>query len=108
MLQVAKVPDTLKVREHLELFSSYYPAPLPRSRVLEAAGLSGIENRLFGDLSGGQKQRLLFALAICTVPLFLDEPTVGLDIEARRGLWRVIRDFVQRGGSVLLTTNYLE
>lgn len=110
MLQVARVPDMLKVREHLELFSSYYPKPLPCKQVLEAAGLAGIEDRFFGDLSGGQKQRLLFALAICGDPqmLFLDEPTVGLDIEARRGLWRVIRDFVRRGGSVLLTTHYLE
>lgn len=110
MLQVAKVPDTLKVREHLELFSSYYPKPLPTRTVLEAAGLVGMENRLFGDLSGGQKQRVLFALAICGDPqlLFLDEPTVGLDIEARRSLWRVIRDFVVGGGAVLLTTHYLE
>ena len=110
LLQVARVPDTLKVREHIDLFSSYYPKPLPRKQVVEAAGLDGLENRLFGDLSGGQKQRVLFALAICGDPdlLFLDEPTVGLDVEARRGLWRVIRAFVERGGSVLLTTHYLE
>jgi ABC-2 type transport system ATP-binding protein len=110
MLQVAKVPDLLKVREHIALFSSYYPKPLPMADIIEAAGLNGIENRLFGDLSGGQKQRVLFALAICGDPqlLFLDEPTVGMDIEARRALWRVIRGFVQRGGSVLLTTHYLE
>jgi ABC-2 type transport system ATP-binding protein len=77
---------------------------------MESAGLVGIEGRQFGDLSGGQKQRVLFALAICGDPeiLFLDEPTVGLDIEARRGFWRVIREFVSRGGSVLLTTHYLE
>jgi ABC-2 type transport system ATP-binding protein len=110
MLQVAKVPDLLKVREHIALFSSYYPKPLPMADIMEAAGLNGIENRLFGDLSGGQKQRVLFALAICGDPklLFLDEPTVGMDIEARRALWRVIRGFVDRGGSVLLTTHYLE
>jgi ABC-2 type transport system ATP-binding protein len=110
LLQVAKVPETLKVREHIELFSSYYPHPLPFAEVAEAAGLVGIENRLFGDLSGGQKQRALFALAICGNPdlLFLDEPTVGLDVEARRTLWGRIRMFVARGGSVLLTTHYLE
>ena len=110
MLQVAKVPDLLKVREHIDLFSSYYPKPLPIAEIVEAAGLTGLENRLFGDLSGGQKQRVLFALAICGDPklLFLDEPTVGMDIEARRALWRVIRGFVDRGGSVLLTTHYLE
>jgi ABC-2 type transport system ATP-binding protein len=110
MLQVAKVPDLLKVREHIGLFRSYYPTPLPMAEIIEAAGLNGLENRLFGDLSGGQKQRVLFALSICGNPklLFLDEPTVGMDIEARRALWRVIRGFVDRGGSVLLTTHYLE
>jgi ABC-2 type transport system ATP-binding protein len=78
--------------------------------VLAAAGLKGIENRQFGELSGGQKQRVLFALAICGKPdlLFLDEPTVGLDTEARRVFWDYIRSFVAAGGSVLLTTHYLE
>jgi ABC-2 type transport system ATP-binding protein len=110
LLQVARVPETLKVREHIELFSSYYPNPLALAETLDAAGLTGIENRLFGDLSGGQKQRVLFALALCGNPdlLFLDEPTVGLDVEARRALWTRIRAFVNRGGSVLLTTHYLE
>jgi ABC-2 type transport system ATP-binding protein len=110
LLQVAKVPETLRVREHIELFSSYYPHPLPLSETISAAGLKGVENRLFGDLSGGQKQRVLFALAICGNPelLFLDEPTIGLDVEVRRGLWVHIRDFVSNGGSVLLTTHYLQ
>ena len=110
LLQVAKVPETLKVREHIELFSSYYEKPLPIAETIAAAGLGGIENRLFGALSGGQKQRVLFALAICGNPdlLFLDEPTVGLDVESRRTLWAHIRGFVKRGGSVLLTTHYLE
>lgn len=110
LLQVAKVPETLRVREHIELFSSYYEKPLPIQETLTAAGLAGIENKLFGDLSGGQKQRVLFALAICGNPdlLFLDEPTVGLDVEARRALWARIRAFTARGGSVLLTTHYLD
>jgi ABC-2 type transport system ATP-binding protein len=110
LLQVAKVPETLKVREHIELFSSYYEKPLPFEQTIAAAGLKGVENRLFGNLSGGQKQRVLFALAICGNPdvLFLDEPTVGLDVEARRALWGHIRAFVRRGGSVLLTTHYIE
>lgn len=110
LLQVAKVPETLKVREHIELFSSYYPNPLPFAETIEAAGLAGIEERLFGDLSGGQKQRVLFALALCGNPdlLFLDEPTVGLDVATRRALWGRIRAFLSRGGSVLLTTHYLE
>lgn len=110
LLQVAKVPETLKVREHIELFASYYRNPLPVAETIEAAGLKGVENRLFGDLSGGQKQRVLFAIAICGNPdlLFLDEPTVGLDVESRRGLWERIRAFRARGGSVLLTTHYLD
>ncbi len=110
LLQVARVPETLRVSEHIELFSCYYAKPLPVAETMEAAGLNGIENRLFGDLSGGQKQRVLFALALCGNPdlLFLDEPTVGLDVEARRALWGRIRSFVASGGSVLLTTHYLD
>ena len=110
MLQVARVPESLRVREHIELFSSYYPAPQPLPDIVQAAGLAGLEDRLFGQLSGGPRQRVLFALAICGNPdlLFLDEPTAGLDVEARRILWDHIRGFVARGGSVLLTTHYLE
>jgi ABC-2 type transport system ATP-binding protein len=110
MLQVAKVPETLKVREHIELLSCYYANPLPLATVVERAGIEGLENRLFGELSGGQKQRVLFALAICGDPdlLFLDEPTVGLDVDSRRSFWREIRAFVERGRSVLLTTHYLD
>ena len=110
MLQVARVPETLRVREHIDLFSSYYPNPLRLSEVLAAAGLESLSERKFGDLSGGQKQRVLFALAICGNPdlLLLDEPTVGLDVEARRALWQEIRAMVGRGKTVLLTTHYLE
>lgn len=110
MLQVAKVPETLKVREHIDLFSSYYPRPLPLAETLAIAGLEETKNRIFGELSGGQKQRVLFALAVCGNPdlLFLDEPTVGLDVEARRLLWEQIRRLVARGKTVLLTTHYLE
>jgi ABC-2 type transport system ATP-binding protein len=78
--------------------------------VRAAAGLEKISDRKFGDLSGGQRQRVLFALAICGDPdlLFLDEPTVGLDVEARRGLWGEIRRLVDRGKTILLTTHYLQ
>jgi ABC-2 type transport system ATP-binding protein len=110
MLQVARITETLRVREHLDLFRSYYPDPLPVAEILRIAQLQGIEDRLFSQLSGGQKQRLLFALAICGNPdlIFLDEPTVGLDIEARRALWHQIRTFSAQGKTVLLTTHYLE
>ncbi len=110
MLQVARVPETLRVCEHIDLFSSYYPHPLPMREIISAAGLQGFENRLFGELSGGQKQRTLFALALCGDPdlLFLDEPTVGMDVQARRGMWKQIRALLARGKSILLTTHYLE
>src|SRR3984885_5146721 len=110
MLQVGRVPETLRVREHIDLFSSYYSNPMPGAEVLAAAGLEKLTDRKFGDLSGGQKQRVLFALAICGDPdlLFLDEPTVGLDVEARRMLWDEIRRMVARGKTVLLTTHYLQ
>lgn len=110
MLQVGKVPETLRVREHIDLFSSYYPKPMSTADVLAAAGLEKLSERKFGDLSGGQRQRVLFALALCGDPdlLFLDEPTVGLDVEARRTLWEEIRKLVQRGKTVLLTTHYLQ
>jgi ABC-2 type transport system ATP-binding protein len=110
MLQVGRVPETLRVREHIDLFSSYYQNPMPLSSVLAAAGLEKLTERKFGDLSGGQKQRVLFALTICGNPdlLFLDEPTVGLDVEARRMLWQQIRQLVGQGKTVLLTTHYLQ
>ncbi len=110
MLQISKVPETLKVKEHVELISSYYPRPLPRCEVMAAAGRVGLEERLFGKLSGGQRQRVLFALALCGDPdlLFLDEPTVGLDVESRRVFWGVIEEKAAQGRSVLLTTHYLE
>src|ERR1700690_2759776 len=110
MLQVGRVPETLRVREHIDLFSSYYEKPMATADVLAAAGLEKLGDRKFGDLSGGQRQRVLFALAICGDPdlLFLDEPTVGLDVEARRSLWDEIRNLVARGKTVLLTTHNLE
>ncbi len=109
MLQIARVPETLRVREHIDLFSSYYPDPMPMRDVIEAAGLEGLEKRKYGELSGGQQKRTLFALAICGNPdlLILDEPTTGLDVEARRAMWKQIRAFIARGRSVLLTTHYL-
>lgn len=110
MLQISGVPPTLKVREHLELACAYYPRPYPLAELLALAGLQDIAERPYGQLSGGQKQRVLFALAICGRPslLFLDEPTVGLDIDARRALWQAIESLVADGATVLLTTHYLE
>jgi ABC-2 type transport system ATP-binding protein len=110
MLQAARVPDTLKVREHLHLFSSYYPSPMSIDAALATTGLSGVAGRKYADLSGGQRQRVQFALAICGNPdmLFLDEPTVGLDVESRRGFWQEVRRLASSGRTILLTTHYLE
>jgi ABC-2 type transport system ATP-binding protein len=110
MLQVGRAPEMLRVREHVAIFRGYYPAPMPYADIVHAAGLDGIEDRFFGQLSGGQKQRVLFALALAGDPdlIFLDEPTVGLDIEARRMMWQQIRSLAARGKTVLLTTHYLE
>ena len=110
MLQVGRAPEMLRVREHVEIMRGYYPRPLPVADIVRAAGLEGIEERMFGQLSGGQKQRVLFALALAGDPdlIFLDEPTVGLDIEARRRMWAEIRSLRSRGKTVLLTTHYLE
>ena len=110
MLQVARVPETLTSYEYLDLFRSYYPRPLAQDEVIRIAGLQEIAKKQFKDLSGGQKQRLLFALAICGDPdlVFLDEPTLGMDIETRHALWTQVRALSERGKSVLLTTHYLE
>ena len=110
MLQSSGVPDTLRVRELLTAFRGYYPAPLPLASVVEAAGLDGLENRLFGTLSGGQQRRVLFGIALCGDPelVFVDEPTTGLDVEVRRTLWATLRSLAATGRGVVLTTHYLE
>ena len=110
MLQATGLPDMLRVRELLELTRRYYPAPRSVADCVALAGLEDILHRRYGQLSGGQQRRVQFALAICGRPrlLFLDEPTTGLDIEARRSLWQAIGEMVGDGCGVLLTTHYLE
>jgi ABC-2 type transport system ATP-binding protein len=110
MLQESGVPQLLKVTELVELFRSYYPKPLPAGHVVKLAGLEEKAGTQVKDLSGGQTQRLYFALAICGDPeiLFLDEPTVGMDVEGRRTFLAAIRDFSAEGKTILLTTHYLE
>ena len=113
MMQVAKVPENLKVIEHIDTFRAYYPNPLPRAELVELAGLAGLagyERRFFGRLSGGEQQRVLFALAMAGNPdlLFLDEPTVGMDVDTRRAFWKQVRRLKDEGRTILLTTHYLE
>ncbi len=110
MLQTAGIPDTLQVRELVALARSYYPQPRALEECLALAGLQEVQRRRYGQLSGGQQRRVQFAMAVCGRPqlLFLDEPTTGLDIDARQGLWRAIRELAAQGCAVLLTTHYLE
>lgn len=110
MLQAAGIPEASQVGELLELTRSYYPQPRSIAECVALAGLDGLLGRRYGRLSGGQQRRVQFALAVCGRPqlLFLDEPTTGLDLEARQTLWRAIRELVGQGSSVLLTTHYLE
>jgi ABC-2 type transport system ATP-binding protein len=110
MLQESGVPGLLKVRELIQLFTQFYHQPLLVSKVLEMANLTEKKDAIASTLSGGQKQRLYFALAVCGNPdvLFLDEPSVALDVESRRAFWQEISGFAKTGKTVILTTHYLE
>src|SRR6267378_7773142 len=110
MLQESGVPEMLKVREIVDLFRSYYPKPMARDAAIAITGLEEKANALVKELSGGQRQRLYFALAVCGDPdvLFLDEPTVGMDVEGRRSFIERIAEFAHMGRTVVLTTHYLE
>jgi ABC-2 type transport system ATP-binding protein len=110
MLQESGIPAMLKVREIVDLFRSYYPKPMTSDRAIAMAGLEEKAGALVKELSGGQRQRLYFALAVCGDPevLFLDEPTVGMDVEGRRSFIERIAEFANLGRTVVLTTHYLE
>jgi ABC-type multidrug transport system ATPase subunit len=109
MQDVALTPE-LRVRELIAQTASYYAAPLTVADTLALTRLEALADRPYGKLSGGQKRLVQFALAVCGAPrlLFLDEPTVGLDVEARETIWRTIRGLIARGCSIVLTTHYLE
>jgi ABC-type multidrug transport system ATPase subunit/peptidoglycan/LPS O-acetylase OafA/YrhL len=110
MLQEVVLPPTLRVRELVALTASYYPSPLGVREALELTGTTELADRLCGKLSAGQKRQVQFVLAICGRPrlLFLDEPTVGLDVQARETMWSTIRRLIAQGCSIVLTTHYLE
>ena len=109
-LQETRLSEKLTVRETIELFSSFYRQPRAPLEVLEQMQLTEKADAWVGKLSGGQRQRLAVATALVGNPkiLFLDEPTTGLDPQSRRQLWDIIRGFQQRGGTVLLTTHYMD
>ena len=108
--QVSAFPPGLRVREIVAYVAAHYPDPMPQARLYESFGLGAIAGRQVGGLSGGEQRRLGVALALLGNPevVFLDEPSTGLDVEARRLLWDTIREFHHGGGTVLLTTHYLE
>ena len=110
MLQTAGVPDTLTVGELITLFRSYYTQPRTVADCVALAGVAGLLHSRYGRLSGGQQRRVQFGLAICGRPqiLLLDEPTTGLDLDARETMWKTIRQLVAENCAVVLTTHYLE
>src|SRR5271166_5290279 len=109
-LQETRLSEKLTVRETVELFASFYREPRWADEVLEQLQLTEKADAWVGKLSGGQRQRLAVATALVCNPkiLFLDEPTTGLDPQSRRQLWDIIREFQRAGGTVLLTTHYMD
>src|SRR5690348_2990007 len=109
-LQETRLSEKLSVRETIDLFASFYREPRPTDEVLEQLELTEKADAWVGKLSGGQRQRLAVATALVCNPriLFLDEPTTGLDPQSRRQLWDIIRIFQRHGGTVLLTTHYMD
>jgi ABC-2 type transport system ATP-binding protein len=109
-LQETRLSEKLSVRETLKLFASFYRYPRPVGNVMKDMELTEKADSWVGRLSGGQKQRLAVATALVGNPkiLFLDEPTTGLDPQSRRQLWDIIRDVQSKGGTVLLTTHYMD
>ena len=109
-LQETRLAEKLTVRETIELFASFYRHPRSTHEVLADLELAEKSDAWVGKLSGGQRQRLAVATALVANPriLFLDEPTTGLDPQSRRQLWDIIREFQRGGGTVLLTTHYMD
>jgi ABC-2 type transport system ATP-binding protein len=110
MLQSAGLPPGARVGELVELARGLYPAPSPREAILERAGLTALVDRRVETLSGGEAQRVRFAFAIAGDPdlVFLDEPTVAMDVESRRAFWDDMRRFADEGRTVLFATHYLD
>ena len=110
MLQTGGLIGDLSVRELVSMMASLYPRPLDVGDVLELAGTLAFAEQRTQKLSGGQTQRVRLALALVSDPelLVLDEPTVALDVEARRGFWATMRSFAARGKTVIFATHYLE
>ena len=109
-LQETALQDHLKVWEALDLFASFYSHPVDWKILLEKLNLAEKRNAAFNKLSGGQKQRLFIALSLVNNPelVFFDELTTGLDPQARRNMWDMVRDIRKQGKTVVLTTHFME
>ncbi|MBT9273715.1 ABC transporter ATP-binding protein [Phycicoccus sp. MAQZ13P-2] len=109
-LQEAKLPSRLRVGEALELYAAFYQRPADPADLMSRLGLSKHSSKAFADLSGGQQQRLSIALALVGNPQIavLDELTTGLDPNARRATWELVRDIRDTGVTVVLVTHYME
>lgn len=109
-LQETRLGEKLTVRETVGLFAGFYSQSRDVDQVLEELSLTEKANARVGKLSGGQRQRLAIATALVASPkiLFLDEPTTGLDPQSRRQVWEIVRRFQEQGGTVLLTTHYMD
>ncbi|MGI8648815.1 MAG: ABC transporter ATP-binding protein [Rubrobacter sp.] len=109
-LQQAALPERLKVREALELYSSFYEKPADWKRLMSDWDLTDKQNAYFANLSGGQKQRLFVVLALLNDPevVFLDELTTGLDPQARRTSWELVRGIREAGKTVVLVTHFMD
>ncbi|RCX32364.1 ABC transporter ATP-binding protein [Thioalbus denitrificans] len=110
MFQSTALQEFITVRETLQLFASLYPRTLPLEELVATCRLGEFLDRDARRLSGGQRQRLLLAIALVNDPevVFLDEPTTGLDPQARRNLWDLMEAIRARGKTILLTTHYME
>lgn len=109
-LQEAALPERMKVWEALDLYASFYEKTVPWEPLLEQWGLTEKRNTQVGSLSGGQKQRLFIALALLNDPqiVFLDELTSGLDPQARRATWELIRAIREQGKTIVLITHFMD
>ncbi|MFU8795854.1 MAG: ABC transporter ATP-binding protein [Dehalococcoidia bacterium] len=109
-LQTTSLYDRIRVGEAMDLFAGYYRKAVPTATLLEEVSLTDKAVSYVSELSGGQRQRLALALALVNDPtvIFLDEPTTGLDPQARRGVWATIIDLRKKGKTIILTTHYME
>jgi len=109
-LQESGLPARIRVNESLALFASFYERSADPARLLDILGLTEKRNSPFSKLSGGQKQRLFIALSLINNPkvVFFDELTTGLDPQARRAMWDLVREIRDRGVTVFLTTHFMD